>query len=93
MYIDTRSAWRRRGYAIILADRRTCVSLEEAFWKCLRKIARERDETLSSLVSRIDANRQNANLSSAIRVFILEYYMDQFARRSQAFRQRKIPVQ
>jgi predicted DNA-binding ribbon-helix-helix protein len=46
------------------------VSLEEAFWKSLQEIAHERNETLSFLVSGIDANRENANLSSAIRVFI-----------------------
>jgi predicted DNA-binding ribbon-helix-helix protein len=78
--------------SIILADRKTSVSLEDAFWKSLRKIAHERDETLSYQVSRIDANRKNANLSSAIRVFIVEFYKEQSAQRN-AFQQREIPVQ
>jgi predicted DNA-binding ribbon-helix-helix protein len=79
--------------SIVLDDRKTSVSLEDAFWKCLRKIAHERKETLCSLVSRIDANRNNANLSSALRLFILEVYKDQLAQPSQAFQQREIPVQ
>jgi predicted DNA-binding ribbon-helix-helix protein len=62
--------------SIVLADRKTSVSLEDAFWKCLREIAHERDETLSHLVSAIDASRQNANLSSSLRVFLSSIKVD-----------------
>ena len=80
--------------SIVLDGRKTSVSLEEAFWKSLREIAHERHETLSHLVSGIDASRKNANLSSAIRIFILEYYKDRFAKRSgEAFQQQEIPIQ
>ena len=41
----------------------------------------------------INANRQAANLSSALRVFVLEYYKGRFAQQSQAFQQREIPIQ
>ena len=75
--------------SIVLDDRKTSVSLEDAFWECLRKIAHERNETLSHLVTGIDAN---ANLSSATRVFIVEFYKEQSAQRN-AFQQRQIPVQ
>ena len=78
--------------SIILADRKTSVSLEDAFWECLRKIAHERNETLSHLVTGIDANRKIANLSSATRVFIVEFYKEQSAQRN-GFQQREIPVQ
>ena len=63
--------------SIVIAQHKTSVSLEDAFWKSLRVIAHQRCETLSSLVTMIDTNRQFANLSSAIRVFVLEFYRDQ----------------
>jgi predicted DNA-binding ribbon-helix-helix protein len=47
------------------------------FWKHLREIATERRESLSSLVAAINADRQHANLSWAIRLFVLRYYRDQ----------------
>ena len=79
--------------SIVIGGHKTSVSLEEAFWKSLREIAHERNEPLSHLVSGIDANRLNANLSSAIRVFILEFYKGRSSQRSQAFQQREIPIQ
>ena len=79
--------------SMVIDGHKTSVSLEEAFWKSLREIAHERGETLSHLVSGIDANRKNANLSSALRVFILEFYKARSTERSQAFQQREIPVQ
>jgi predicted DNA-binding ribbon-helix-helix protein len=79
--------------SMVIDGHTTSVSLEEAFWKSLREIAHERGETLSHLASGIDANRKNANLSSALRVFILEFYKGRSTERSQAFQQREIPVQ
>jgi putative DNA primase/helicase len=55
-------------------DGSAAVSLEDAFWEALRDIARDRKETLSGLVGSIDANRQQPNLSSAIRLFVLGFY-------------------
>jgi predicted DNA-binding ribbon-helix-helix protein len=78
--------------SIVIGGHKTSVSLEEAFWKSLREIAHQRDETLSHLVSGIDASRQSANLSSAIRVFVLEFYKGRFAQRTEGFQQREIPV-
>jgi predicted DNA-binding ribbon-helix-helix protein len=53
--------------SVIVAGHKTSVSLEDAFWKSLREIAIRRDMTLSALLAAIDAERQHANLSSAIR--------------------------
>jgi predicted DNA-binding ribbon-helix-helix protein len=80
-------------HSIIIAGHKTSVSLEDVFWNALRDIARERRETLSHLVASIDANRQAANLSSALRIFILRHHMDQSARQREMFKQRVIPVQ
>ena len=79
--------------SIVIDAHNTSISLEDAFWECLRKIAHERKQALSHLVSGIDANRNNANLSSAIRVFILEFYKGRSSQQSQAFQQREIPIQ
>jgi predicted DNA-binding ribbon-helix-helix protein len=80
-------------HSIIIDGHKTSVSLEDVFWNALRDIARERRETLSHLVASIDANRQAANLSSALRIFILRHHMDQSARQREMFKQRVIPVQ
>ena len=63
--------------SIVIAGHKTSVSLEDAFWKCLKEIASGRDMTLSDLVATIDTDRQHGNLSSAIRLFVLDYYRAQ----------------
>jgi predicted DNA-binding ribbon-helix-helix protein len=60
--------------SIVIAGHKTSVSLEDAFWKGLKEIADDRDVTLSDLVSSIDTDRQHGNLSSAIRLFVLDHY-------------------
>jgi predicted DNA-binding ribbon-helix-helix protein len=69
--------------SIVIAGHKTSVSLEDEFWKSLKEIARERDMTLAQLVATIDGNRQHANLSSAIRLFVLGVYRDHLADRQQ----------
>jgi predicted DNA-binding ribbon-helix-helix protein len=57
--------------SVSIAGHRTSISLEEPFWEVLREIA-ERDKlSVQALIGRIDAERGEQNLSSAIRVFIL----------------------
>ena len=60
--------------SIVIAGHKTSVSLEEAFWKGLKEIANGRNLTLSDVVASIDTGRHNGNLSSAIRLFVLDYY-------------------
>jgi predicted DNA-binding ribbon-helix-helix protein len=60
--------------SIVIAGHKTSVSLEDAFWQSLKEIARERDMTLSELAASIDSERRHGNLSSAIRLFVLDYY-------------------
>jgi predicted DNA-binding ribbon-helix-helix protein len=59
--------------SVVIGGHKTSVSLEDAFWGRLKKIAAAQCGTLSKLVSEIDETRQNTNLSSAIRVFVLEH--------------------
>jgi predicted DNA-binding ribbon-helix-helix protein len=58
--------------SLTISGHRTSISLEDAFWRRLRALAAERAQSLSALIAEIDASRGNANLSSAIRVFVLE---------------------
>jgi predicted DNA-binding ribbon-helix-helix protein len=63
--------------SVVVAGHKTSVSLEDAFWTGLRKIAAARDVSASQLITAIDADRQHSNLSSAIRLFVLNVYLDQ----------------
>jgi predicted DNA-binding ribbon-helix-helix protein len=65
--------------SIMVAGHKTSVSLEDAFWNGLKEIVRERHMTLSELVAEIDAQRQLGNLSSALRLFVLEFYRTQLS--------------
>ena len=67
--------------SVVIAGHKTSVSLEDAFWNALKEIAGGRDATLSDLVAIIDADRHHANLSSAIRLFVLGFYRDQISDR------------
>jgi predicted DNA-binding ribbon-helix-helix protein len=58
-------------HSLSVAGHRTSISLEQAFWDGLHAIAKRKGESVASLVARIDAGRGGANLSSAIRVFVL----------------------
>jgi predicted DNA-binding ribbon-helix-helix protein len=58
-------------HSLVIAGHRTSISLERAFWEALQAIARERETSLASLVASVDAERGAANLSSALRVFVL----------------------
>ena len=64
--------------SIIIGRHKTSVSLEQAFWRAFKEIATLRNMSLSELAMSIDAER-NGNLSSAIRLFVLEFYHNQIA--------------
>ena len=66
--------------SIVIAGHKTSVSLEDAFWEGLKEIASGRHETLSNMVGHIDGGRHQGNLSSAIRLFVLDHYRDHAVR-------------
>jgi predicted DNA-binding ribbon-helix-helix protein len=68
--------------SIVIAGHKTSVSLEEPFWSALKGIAAFRNMPLSNLVASVDREREHANLSSAIRLFILEFCRTGAAKRS-----------
>ena len=60
--------------SIIIAGQKTSVSLEDAFWEGLKDTAKARRTTLSDLVISIDTDREHGNLSSTLRLFVLDHY-------------------
>jgi predicted DNA-binding ribbon-helix-helix protein len=65
--------------SVMIAGHKTSVSLEDAFWKALKDIAITRQMTSSDLVTRIDAGREHVNLSSCLRLFVLDFYVNRSA--------------
>jgi predicted DNA-binding ribbon-helix-helix protein len=57
-----------------IAGHRTSISLEAPFWQALRDLAASEQISTAQLVARIDSARAATNLSSAVRVHILEHY-------------------
>jgi len=73
--------------SIVVGGHKTSVSIEEAFWNGMKEISGQRSMTLSELVREIDTNRHQGNLSSAIRLFVLDHFRNRsagFDRGSQA---------
>jgi predicted DNA-binding ribbon-helix-helix protein len=65
--------------SIVVAGHKTSVSLEDEFWNGLKEIASRRQVNLSDLVAGINSQRQHGNLSSALRLFVLEFYRNQIS--------------
>ena len=86
---ESKSAIPKRS--VILAGRKTSISVENAFWRGLKEVARGRDITASDLVATINSGRKHQNLSSAVRLFVLDYYRRQVT--AKLVEQRKRPVQ
>jgi predicted DNA-binding ribbon-helix-helix protein len=76
--------------SVVVAGHKTSVSLEDAFWKVLKDMASERGMTLSDLVGKIDSQRDEGNLSSAIRLCALDFYRHQISELEKRSGTRKI---
>ena len=70
--------------SIVVAGRHyTSITLEEEFYEILQSIAKEQNKSINALVTEIDINRYNEkNLSSAVRIYILEHLKQQLKRLS-----------
>ena len=60
--------------SVVIAGRKTSVTLEDTFWQALKTIASFEKIPVADLLLKINQGKQHANLSSAIRLFILDYY-------------------
>jgi predicted DNA-binding ribbon-helix-helix protein len=65
--------------SLVIAGHKTSVSLEDDFWKIFKSIADQRSVTVSELAAVVDGGRRHANLSSAIRLFVLGYYRERLS--------------
>jgi predicted DNA-binding ribbon-helix-helix protein len=63
--------------SVVINHHKTSVSLEDAFWKGIKSIAASRNMTLSDLVATVNDDRRHGNLSSALRLFVLDHYRGQ----------------
>jgi predicted DNA-binding ribbon-helix-helix protein len=61
-------------HSVVVSGHKTSVSLEEPFWQALREIATTRGLTVRALISLVDEKREQGNLSSALRVAVLEHF-------------------
>jgi predicted DNA-binding ribbon-helix-helix protein len=61
-------------HTVIVSGRKSSISLENEFWHALDEIAEAKDTTRADLIREINQTRSNANLSSAVRLFVLGYY-------------------
>jgi predicted DNA-binding ribbon-helix-helix protein len=63
-----------RKRSVIVRNRRTSISLEDSFWDSLNAIVRMENITIGNFIEKIKTQRQSINLSSSLRVAVLEYY-------------------
>lgn len=61
-------------HSVRVQGRKTSITLEPAFWEVIRDTARARRMTAAALISQIDRERTDGNLSSALRLFALNLY-------------------
>ena len=66
-----------RKHSVKIAGHQTSITLEHEFWTALQDIARLRGQAISTLITEIDEGRGQSNLSSALRVFILNHYKNE----------------
>jgi predicted DNA-binding ribbon-helix-helix protein len=60
--------------SVVRNGHKSSISLEDQFWDALREIAERKDMAISTLVAAIDHSRTTSNLSSAIRVYVLDHF-------------------
>ena len=62
--------------SVMVSGHKTSITLEDAFWSCLKEIAQAQGATIAQTITKIDTTRQQNNLSSAIRLFVLGHIRD-----------------
>lgn len=60
-------------HSITLMGHKTSISIESEFWEELKQIARVQNKSINEIISSIDIGKNSGNLSSSIRVFIIQY--------------------
>jgi predicted DNA-binding ribbon-helix-helix protein len=60
--------------SLVIRGRKTSISLEAPFWVSFKEIAAREGFSVADLVNHIDTDREHANLSSTIRLYVLDHY-------------------
>src|ERR1700712_4899400 len=74
-----------RKRSVVVSKKRTSVSLEDSFWVSLQAIVRMENTTIEHYIEKIERKRETPNLSSNLRIAVLEYFQ-QIAARSMSTR-------
>jgi predicted DNA-binding ribbon-helix-helix protein len=61
-------------HSFTIAGHKTSISLEPPFWEALKEAAKSEGVSLAALIKRIDTERSGAGLSSAVRIWVLDYF-------------------
>ncbi len=69
-----------RKYSLTIKRHRTSISLEEPFFEALGEVAGELHKTVPELIGDIDKESRETGLSSAVRLYLLDYYRAKAAR-------------
>lgn len=69
-----------RKRSVVVSKKRTSVSLEDSFWISLQAIVRMERTTIEHYIEKIERKRETPNLSSNLRIAVLEYYQQLAAR-------------
>jgi predicted DNA-binding ribbon-helix-helix protein len=69
-----------KKHSVKIFSHPTSFCLEDEFWDALQLIAKQSEHSLSSLIEYVDETREGKNLSSALRVFILQWFQKTWAR-------------
>jgi predicted DNA-binding ribbon-helix-helix protein len=60
--------------SVVIAGKKTSVSLEDTFWLGLKEIAVQKRMPLASILDTIAGGRDTANLSSAVRQYVMQHF-------------------
>jgi predicted DNA-binding ribbon-helix-helix protein len=74
--------------SVLIGTHKTSISLEDAFWASFKQIAVSRRTTCSGLLAEVNQHREASNLSSAIRLFVLQHYQEQARQSASSFTHR-----
>ena len=69
---ELRDGTRLKKRSVLISGHQTSISIEDAFWDKLKRICKDSNKSLNQVITEVDENR-SGNLSSALRVFILNY--------------------
>ena len=63
-------------HSVRIKGHKTSISLEKEFWQYLKRVARSKGMSMSAFLATIDTpERENKNLSSTLRLYVLNSLM------------------